>query len=119
MKSMSFKKKLILSSLSLVLLFSAIIAYLLNNQNKLGSLQDEGAGRFKNSESISQILLEVSEVYAVAADAQINHNLNETKKDLSDIKKKMSENVSIIQKMADTGEEKKWPKSLKLIMKNM
>jgi methyl-accepting chemotaxis protein len=107
-ETMSFKKKIIANFLFLIFLFGLILIYLLNSQNKLGALQDAGAGRFKDAELISHILLEVSEVYAVVADAEINHNLNESKKDLAEIKKKMLVNIATIEKMAETNDEKKW-----------
>ncbi len=105
---MSFKKQIIVNFFSLVLLFVSIIIFLLNSQGKLGGLQDFGATRFKDASRIAAIELEVAEIYAVAADAQINHQLKETKKDLAEIKKKMPVNISIIEKIADTENEKKW-----------
>lgn len=108
--TMSFKKKILLSFSFIILLFVMILVFLLNSQYKLGALQDEGAGRFKDTEVISEILLEVTEVYTVAADAQINHNLDETKKSLAEIKKKMQTSIPLITKMADTEQEKKWAK---------
>lgn len=105
---MSFKKKIIANFLFLIFLFGLVLAYLLNSQNKLGALQDEGAKRFGHSEEISKILLEVAQVYAVAADAQINRNLDESKKDLKEIKSKMEQNIAMVEKIADTGDEKKW-----------
>jgi len=80
LESLSFKKKIILNFIFVITLFVAILALLLFNQSKLGSLQDEGAHRFSDAERISHVLLEVAEVYAVAADAQINQNYAETKK---------------------------------------
>jgi hypothetical protein len=87
-----------LNFLFLIFLFVLILIYLLNSQNKLGALQDEESHRFKDAEAISRILLDVSEVYAVVADAQINHKLSESKKDLSEMKKKMLENVTTSKK---------------------
>ena len=108
--TLSFKKKIILSFSFIIFLFALILAFLLNSQYKLGALQDEGAGRFKDTEVISEVLLEVTEVYTVAADAQINHNLDETKKNMLEIKKKMQTSIPLITKMADTEQEKKWAK---------
>ncbi|MGZ3790171.1 MAG: methyl-accepting chemotaxis protein [Bacteriovorax sp.] len=108
LESLSFKKKIIANFLFLIFLFILILGFLLNSQYKLGALQDKGADRVKDTEKIAQILLEVAQVYAVVADAQINRNLDESKKELSEIKKKMQENISIVDKIADTGDEKKW-----------
>jgi len=113
LESMSFKKKIVANFLFLIFLFGLVLAFLLNSQNKLGALQDQGAQRFGDSEVISGILLDVAEVYAVAADAQINHELVESKKGLIEIKKKMELNISAVEKIADTAEEKKWAADFK------
>ncbi|MDD4975291.1 MAG: methyl-accepting chemotaxis protein [Bacteriovorax sp.] len=113
LESMSFKKKIVASFLFLIFLFALIIVFLLNSQYKLGALQDKGSDRVKDTEKIAQILLEVAQVYAVAADAQINHNLDESLKELSEIKKKMHESIFIVAKIADTGEEAKWAQDFK------
>jgi methyl-accepting chemotaxis protein len=110
LKNFSFKKKILLSFAFNIFLFVCIILFLFNSQSKLGALQDEGAVRFKDADIIAHVLLEVAEVYAVAADAQINHNLDETKKDLANIKKSMEENISAVKKAVDTDDEKKWAK---------
>jgi methyl-accepting chemotaxis protein len=108
LKNLSFKKKILVSFAFNIFLFVCIIIFLFNTQSKLGQLQDEGATRFKDSDSISHVLQEVAEVYSVIADAQINHNLEETKKDLIEIKKQMEENVNLVKKVVDTDDEKKW-----------
>jgi methyl-accepting chemotaxis protein len=110
---MSLKKKIVLSFLFLIFLFTMVLIFLLNSQNKLGALQDTGADLFKESEVVSQILLEVTEIYTVAADGEINHNLSETKKDLEEIKKKMPENIAALEKIADEDKEKKWAEEFK------
>ncbi|MBC7539936.1 MAG: methyl-accepting chemotaxis protein [Bacteriovorax sp.] len=117
-ESMSFKKKIMLNFLFLIFLFVLILVYLLNSQNKLGALQDEGINRFKDAEVISRILLDVSEVYAVVADAQINHKLSETKKDLIEIKKKMLENIITVQKISESKNNKKMILDFKMNYEN-
>lgn len=113
LEAMSFKKRIILNFLVLIFLFAIVLAFLINSQNKLGALQDEGAGRFKDTEKISRVLLDVSDVYGVIADGEINHNLLETKKEFENVKKKMHENISIIEKIADTDNERKWAADFK------
>ncbi|MBC7713209.1 MAG: hypothetical protein H7177_07715 [Rhizobacter sp.] len=111
---MSFKTKIVGSFIALVALFTMIIAFLISTQNKLGSLQDQGAGLFKDSDVISKILLDVSDVYTVVADAEINHELAQSKKDFAEVKTKMTANIATIEKMADTAEEKKWAEEFKV-----
>jgi methyl-accepting chemotaxis protein len=110
LKNLSFKKKILLSFAFNIFLFVCIILFLFNSQSKLGAIQDDGALRFKDSDVIAHVLLDVAEVYAVAADAQINHNLDETKSDLIKIKKDMEENINRVKKTIDTDDEKKWAK---------
>lgn len=107
-QNMSLKKKIILTFLALITLFILVLIFLLISQNKLGSLQDQGAERFKDSQGLSHIVSEVTEIYSISADAIINHNLDETKKDLIEINKKKETNIDAVTKMADTPEEKKW-----------
>jgi len=106
-ENLSLKKKIIFTFAALIVMFIFVQAYLLYSQNKLGSLQDAGAVRFHNAEEISHLVSEVAEVYAVSADAVINHNLTETKKNLEEIKKSKEKAIETISKMADTAEEKK------------
>jgi len=112
-ENLSLKKKIIFTFAALIVLFIFVQAYLLYSQNKLGSLQDAGAERFRNAQEISHLVSEVAEVYAVSADAVINHNLAETKKDIEEIKKKKDDAIAAITKMADTAEEKKWSEEFK------
>lgn len=112
-QNLSLKKKIITSFLGLILLFVLVLAFLLHSQNKLGSLQDEGATRFKQSQYLSHVVSEVSEIYSVSADAIINHNLTETKKDLAEIHSKMEKSIAEVEKMPDTPDEKKWVEDFK------
>jgi len=105
---MSFKKKILMSFLLLIFLFVIVLGFLVKSQFELGSLQDSEANRFKSADTISKIITEVAEVYAVAADGEINHELNQTKKDLIDLKKKMEAGIIAVDKMAKTPKEKKW-----------
>lgn len=106
-KNLSLKKKIIFTFAILIVMFIIVQIYLLYSKNKLGALQDSGAQRFKAAQEISNMVSEVAEVYAVAADAVINHNLAETKKDLEEIKKKKEKSIEYIEQAADTPDEKK------------
>lgn len=105
-KFLSLKKKLILSFSIVILSLGIVIAILFNSQFKLGAIQDEGAGRFKDSGRIGEINSEVAGVYAVAADAVINGNLEDTKKDILALKEKMNQGIKDVHAIADTAEEK-------------
>jgi methyl-accepting chemotaxis protein len=110
---LSLKKKIISTFVALILIFMLVLAFLLNSQNKLGGMQDQGAERFKAAQQISHTVSEVAEVYSVSADAVINHDLVQTKKDLIEIKNNMAKSTAEIEKLADTAEEKKWAEEFK------
>lgn len=107
LNSLGLKKKLFLSFSIIILFLGVVLAILFNSQFKLGAIQDEGASRFKDSSRISEIASEVTGVYSVSADAIINGNLEQTKKDLVELKAKKDLGIKDVQKIADTGEEKK------------
>ncbi len=113
LNQLSFKTKIISSFSILIFFFTMITVFLINTQSKLGTLQDEGAGLFKESELIGKILLDVAEVYAVVADAEINHDLKQTKIDLNEVKIKMNENIKLVTEIANTDQEKKWAEEFK------
>ncbi len=108
LQSMSFKKKILVSFLLLIFLFVMVLGLLINSQFELGRLQNAEAERFKSADTISKIITEVAQVYAVAADGEINHELMQTKKDLEELKKKMEVGISEFDKIAETPKEKKW-----------
>lgn len=110
---LSLKKKIITTFVALIILFIFVLVFLLNSQNKLGALQDQGAERFKAAQEISHTVSEVAEVYSVSADAVINHDLVQTKKDLVEIRTNMEKSTAGIEKLADTNEEKKWAEDFK------
>lgn len=104
---LSLKNKLLFTFSVVLTLFSIVVLILFYSQYKLGALQDEGALRFKHAERISQISFEVAGVYAVSADAIINANLDEARKDLIELKAKQRSGIEDVKKIADTDEERK------------
>lgn len=106
LKDLSLKKKLVLSFSIVIFSLGIVIAILFNSQFRLGSIQDEGAERFKSAGRIGEINAEVAGVYAVAADAVINGNLEETQKDIIDLKAKMNQGIKDVYDIVDTEEEK-------------
>lgn len=106
-KKLSLKKKIVTTFLVLIFIFVCNLVFLLLSQNKLGDLQNQGAESFKASQTVSHIITEIAEIYAVSADAVINHDLTATRKDLAEIRRKMSLNIEDIGKIIDTEEEKK------------
>jgi methyl-accepting chemotaxis protein len=110
---LSLKKKIIFSFAGLIAIFILVQLFLLHSQNKLGALQDSGAERFHRAEQISHTVAEVAEVYAVSADAVINRNLPETRKNLEEIKKSKEKAIANIDKIVDTDAAKKWSTEFK------
>lgn len=81
--SWKLSKKLAATLGLIILIFVGSGVFSNLNLNKLGSLQDEGAHRFEDSQKIGNVLTRMESFYAIVGDAVINRNLDETKKDLA------------------------------------
>ncbi len=103
--NLKVKAKLILGFGIVVTLFLAVLVYQYFTLNELADFQDAGAKRGFDVERVKHIEMRVDELYGVAADAIINNNLDEAKKALSDWN--IEKEISDINSLADTDEEKK------------
>ncbi|MFZ5571188.1 MAG: methyl-accepting chemotaxis protein [Thermodesulfobacteriota bacterium] len=101
-------KKLFGGFSAVVLLFVIVTAYQIFQMHRLSALQDEGAGRSRDSLHIGEIVSQVNGVYSVIADAVINRNLEESRKAFSQIKAQAEKDLETIDDLADTSQEKKW-----------
>jgi len=64
--------------------------------------------RFKDSMAINNIARRVDAVYAVMADAVINRNLDQTRKEFNQIKAVAQKDTAALRGLTDTDEEKEW-----------
>jgi methyl-accepting chemotaxis protein len=100
--------KLYVGFIAVVAVFMLSAAYLINNTITLGKMQDEGSSRAKDALHVVENEKNLQEVYGMIADAIINRDLNKSKAELMEDKKKILQDISEIKKIADTAEEKEW-----------
>ncbi|MCP5159337.1 MAG: bacteriohemerythrin [Gammaproteobacteria bacterium] len=75
---------------------------------QLGELQHAQAGRAADALEVGDIVQRVEGVYPVVADAIINRNLTETKKDFIEIKTNAEQDIQKVSKLVDTDQEREW-----------
>jgi hypothetical protein len=80
---------------------------LFKTMSGLGVLQDQGATRFKDSQSISIIIKHFEGFYPIVADSAINMNFTETHKNLADFKVQAEIDIKKLSSIVDTPAEKK------------
>ncbi len=68
--------------------------------------QDSVAKRAQDALSIKDIQLRVESVYPVAADAIINRNFSQTRKDVTNIQVFAQKDIEVVKNVADTAQEK-------------
>jgi len=115
--NLKVKAKLILSFGIIVTLFVSVLIYQYFTLNNLADLQDAGAKRGFDVERVKHIEMRVDELYGVAADAVINNNFDEAKKNLKDWN--IEKEISDISSLADTDQEKKKAEEFSTSYKDM
>ena len=78
--------------------------------NTLGNLQHESADRGNDAVKVTEMVADLSDLYAISADMIINGYTLESKKDFDDMKKEILEDIKVLEKIVDTEEEIKWLK---------
>ncbi|TXT34388.1 MAG: methyl-accepting chemotaxis protein [Comamonadaceae bacterium] len=106
--NITIKTKLILNIFAALLAVTALIGISSTGMSRLTDLQDSGAGRAKDSIVGFDAAYIGAAMYQVVADAVINRNLEESKKDWEAIKQESLAKLDKVEHMADTAEEKRW-----------
>ena len=109
-KDMSIKQKLFSGFGVLVLLFLIYSLFQITKVNTLGSLQHESASRGDEAVKVTEMVGNLSDLYAISADMVINGYTQESKEDFDKMKKEIFDDIKVLQKIVDTEEEKKWVK---------
>jgi methyl-accepting chemotaxis protein len=109
--SLKIGTKLIIGFLVVVAIFGAITFYQIRTFQDLAALQDKGAKRAADALEIAAIVRRVEGVYGVIADAQINRNLEKTRKEFEQEKIVAQQDMTAVQALVDTEEEKGWAKT--------
>jgi|GEM_PF-1056381 methyl-accepting chemotaxis protein len=105
-KDLKIGTKLFSGFLVVVLIFLGAAVYQIMNIGNLGELQDEGAMRAGDAGKIKDVLNRVEGFYAIVADAVINNELENTKKDLAQAKAQIEKDIATVKNLVDTDEEK-------------
>ena len=104
---LKIKIKLILSFLTVALLFGTTLVYLINQMDYLGKLQDIGAKRAEDALVIEKVQIRVDEIYVIIADLIINRNIEESLNDFQQAKLNAQEDIAKVRELVDTDEERK------------
>jgi methyl-accepting chemotaxis protein len=109
-KNMSIKQKLFSGFGVLVFLFLIYSLFQITKVNNLGDLQHESANRGNDAVKVTEMVADLSDLYAISADMIINGYSLEAKKDFDDMKKEILDDIKVLEKIVDTPEETKWLK---------
>lgn len=90
-----------------VVLFAAIAGFQILQMQRLGKIQDAGAGRARDLALVKDVEIRVAQAYTVMADAIINRNVLTTNKEWADLKSKAKEDIESVKTLADTDAERK------------
>ena len=108
LKDISIKKKLFTGFGALVLLFLIYSLFQIIKVNTLGNLQHESASRGDDAVKITEMVADLSDLYAISADMIINGYTQESKKDFDDMKNEIFGDIKVLKDIVDTEDEKKW-----------
>jgi methyl-accepting chemotaxis protein len=109
-KNMSIKQKLFSGFGVLVFLFLIYSIFQITKVNNLGDLQHESANRGNDAVKVTEMVADLSDLYAISADMIINGYSLEAKKDFDDMKKEILDDIKVLEKIVDTDQEAKWLK---------
>ena len=108
LSDMKIGAKLISGFVLVVLVFGAIAGYQIFNFNQLAALEDESADRASDSSALMDIVIRIEGVYPVIADSIINMDLDETKKDWTEIIEQSVLDITSVHELVDTDQERAW-----------
>ena len=106
--NMKLSTKLIGGFLVVVALTLVLVGYNQVKLRALRELQDQGAERAKSAMTAQEGVGSATRLYQVVADAIINRQLAESKRDWDEITREMTGDLTVLKEEADTSEEKAW-----------
>ncbi len=107
----TIKSKIIVNVVILLFTIIAIVGMEYRSISSLGKMQDEGATRAADAVKAQDASDIGTRLYKVIADAEINRELDQTRKDWEKEKAKELALMEQAKKMADTKDEKEWVES--------
>ena len=105
-KKLGIGARLYLSFGAVLVVFACVCLYQVMGINRLGVLQDEGAGRNEDALAVEGVGTRVAASYGVMADAVINRNLDETLKNFADLEKEAETDIATVRGLVDTEAER-------------
>ena len=106
MKNIPVGVKIVLFFLMIVLISGAVGAYQVVEMTRLSNLERDSSLKGAESTEISRILVRVTGVYTVIADAEINRELDQTRKDWEAIRAAAAADIKRVGEVAGMGAEK-------------
>lgn len=104
--NMKIGTKLFVSFIAVIVVFVAILGYMLLNMFNLKRLEDESAGRSSDALRINEVVSEIGDIYPVAADAIINRNFADAKDEMQNIAENAQSQIDEVMTLVDTEEER-------------
>lgn len=105
-QNMKIAKKIILGFSVVAFILTAVICYQIIVITDLGKLQDAGAARAVDSQSIAKIEMNFLSIYPHVADVIINKNMKEFDKYLAELEVSSQMDIDLLDGLVDTAEEK-------------
>lgn len=104
----SIGTRLIVSFLAVICIMGGAISYQIVQMKHLAELYDKNSIRDKEAVAVKDISNHLEELYSIIADAIINKNLEESRKDFNQAKLTAQKDIAAVKSMADTPEERTW-----------
>jgi len=98
--------KLALGYTVVIAVFLSLAVFQIYEVSHLGNIQDQGAKRSQDLQEIMDAALRAGNLYSIIADAQINRDLGQTRKDFAEAKAAAKKDMQLIEARMDTPEEK-------------
>jgi len=89
-----------------ILIFIGVNVYQILSMREMGRLQNDGAKRAEDAMTIGGVDSRLEASYAVMADAIINRDMEQSKKDFAGLKEQAEKDIAATLELADTPEEK-------------
>ena len=109
--TMKLSKKMSWGIGIIITLFVFVALFQIAKMRELGKLQDEGVRLSKNAITIQETQVRAEALYAIIADAVINRNLAESRKQFQQAKEQAEKDIATIRQLVDTPEEKQLAES--------
>ncbi len=116
MKNLKISQKLIVSFMSIVVLFLFSGGYSVYQLWELGKMQDEAAQRADDAVIIGEAAEMGNKCYSVYADAIISRELKKNKQEWDEVEKETIDDLDNVQGIVDTPEEKRMIAEAKKVM---